>query len=313
GVILGSGVGGLETMEEQAKVLQKRGPGRISPFFIPMMISNIASGQIAIYTGAKGPNSNTTTACASSAHALGEGAEIIKRGDAEVMIAGGSEAAVTPLAIAGFSVMRALSTRNDEPEKASRPFDAERDGFVMGEGSCVMILEEYERAKARGAKIYGEITGYGMTGDAYHITAPAPEGEGAARSMQMAIDKAGIQPNEVDYINAHGTSTPMNDKYETMAIKKVFGEHAYELVVSSSKSMTGHLLGAAGALESAVCLLAMKHGVIPPTINYENPDPECDLNYVPNQSLERDVKVSLTNSLGFGGHNATLVFSRVEG
>lgn len=311
GVLLGSGIGGLETLEDQARVLMKKGPARVSPFFIPMMISNIASGQISIYVGAKGPNSNTTTACASSAHAIGEAAEIIKRGDADVMIAGGSEAAITPLAMAGFTVMRALSTRNDEPEKASRPFDAERDGFVMGEGSCVMIMEEYEMAKARGAQIYGEVKGYGLTGDAYHITAPAPEGEGAARCMQMAIDKAGIQPEEVDYINAHGTSTPLNDKYETMAIKKVFGEHAYKLLVSSTKSMTGHLLGGAGALESAVCLLAIKNGVIPPTINYEHPDPECDLNYVPNQSVKKEVNVALTNSLGFGGHNATLVFTRV--
>ena len=312
GVLVGSGIGGMKTFQDQAKRLAKRGPRRISPFFIPMMISNMASGQISIYTGAKGPNSNAVTACASATTAIGDAAEIIKRGDAKIMIAGGSEAAITELSIAGFSNMKALSTRNDEPTKASRPFDSERDGFVMGEGAGILILEDLEHAKKRGAKIYGEVAGYGMSGDAHHITVPAPEGEGAARCMQMAVDKAGLKPEEVDYVNAHGTSTPKNDKFETMAIKTVFGDHAYDMLVSSTKSMTGHLLGGAGAIEAVACIKALETGVVPPTINYENPDPECDLNYVPNESTEKDIKVALSNSLGFGGHNATLIFKKYE-
>lgn len=312
GVLVGSGIGGMKTFQDQAKRLAKRGPRRISPFFIPMMISNMASGQISIYTGAKGPNSNAVTACASATTAIGDAAEIIKRGDAKIMIAGGSEAAITELSIAGFSNMKALSTRNDEPTKASRPFDSERDGFVMGEGAGILILEDLEHAKKRGAKIYGEVAGYGMSGDAHHITEPAPEGEGAARCMQMAVDKAGLKPEEVDYVNAHGTSTPKNDKFETMAIKTVFGDHAYDMLVSSTKSMTGHLLGGAGAIEAVACIKALETGVVPPTINYENPDPECDLNYVPNESTEKDIKVALSNSLGFGGHNATLIFKKYE-
>ncbi|AZR72750.1 beta-ketoacyl-[acyl-carrier-protein] synthase II [Anoxybacter fermentans] len=313
GVLIGSGIGGMQTFEEQARIMFTKGPRRISPFFIPMMISNIASGQVSIYTGAKGPNSNAVTACASGSTAIGDASEIIKRGDADIMITGGSEAAITPLAIAGFSNMKALSTRNDEPKRASRPFDAERDGFVMGEGCGILILEELEHAKKRGANIYGELIGYGMSGDAYHITDPAPEGEGAARCMQMALNKAGIDPSEIDYINAHGTSTPKNDKFETMAIKKVFGEHAYKLAVSSTKSMTGHLLGAAGAIEAIACLMAIKTDTVPPTINYENPDPECDLYYVPNKAEKRTVNVALSNSLGFGGHNATLIFKKYTG
>lgn len=313
GVLIGSGIGGMETFEEQAELLVTKGPGRISPFFIPMMISNIASGQVSIYTGAKGPNSSAVTACASSATAIGEAMEIIRRGDADVMITGGSEAAITRLSIAGFSNMKALSSRNDEPTKASRPFDADRDGFVMGEGAGVLILEELEAAKKRGAKIYAEVIGYGMSGDAHHITEPAPEGEGAARCMRLAIRKAGIDPTEVDYINAHGTSTPKNDKFETMAIKSVFGEHAYKLAVSSTKSMTGHLLGAAGAIEAIASIFAIREDLLPPTINYETPDPECDLYYVPNKAEKRTVNVALSNSLGFGGHNATLIFRKYQG
>ncbi len=310
GVLIGSGIGGLATMEDQVTILNEKGPRRVSPFFIPMMISNMASGQVSIYCGAKGPNSNAVTACASSTTAIGDAAEIIRRGDADVMISGGSEATVTPIAIAGFSNMKALSTRNDDPKAASRPFDADRDGFVLSEGSGVVILEELEHAKKRGAKIYGEVIGYGMSGDAHHITEPAPEGEGAARCMQMAINKAGIDPTEIDYINAHGTSTPKNDKFETMAINTVFGEHAKKLAISSTKSMTGHLLGAAGAIEAIACLLAIQNGIIPPTINYETPDPECDLYYVPNKVEKRDINIALSNSLGFGGHNATLIFKK---
>lgn len=313
GVLIGSGIGGMQTFEEQAELLVTKGPGRISPFFIPMMISNIASGQVSIYTGAKGPNSSAVTACASGATAIGEAAEIIRRGDADVMISGGSEAAITRLSIAGFSNMKALSNRNDEPTKASRPFDADRNGFVMGEGAGVLILEELEAAKKRGARIYAEVIGYGASGDAYHITDPAPEGEGAARCMCMALRKAGLDPTEVDYINAHGTSTPKNDKFETLAIKSVFGEHAYKLAVSSTKSMTGHLLGAAGAIEAIACILAIRDQILPPTINYETPDPECDLHYVPNKAEKRSVNVALSNSLGFGGHNATLILRKYQG
>ena len=308
GVIVGSGIGGLEVMEEQIKRLHDRGPGRISPFFIPMMISNMGSGQVSIYTGAKGPNNNTVTACASGTHAIGDAMEIIKRGDAKVMIAGGSEASITPSALAGFGSMKALSTRNDEPEKASRPFDKERDGFVIGEGSGMVVLEDLEHAKARGARIYGEVLGYGFTGDAHHITQPAPEGEGAARAMKMALDKAGIDYNEMGYINAHGTSTPFNDKFETMAIKSVFGEHADNLAISSTKSMTGHLLGAAGGVELIASLLSVYNKEVPPTINYENLDVDCDLDYVPGKSRKiEDLKYSMSNSFGFGGHNACLV------
>lgn len=313
GVLIGSGVGGMLTLEDQAFTLFEKGPGRISPFFVPMMISNIASGQVSIYVGAKGPNSSAVTACASGSTAIGEAAEAIRRGDADVMFSGGAEAAITRLAMAGFSNMKALSTRNDEPTRASRPFDAERDGFVMGEGAAVLVLEEMEFAKKRGARIYAEVVGYGASGDAYHITDPAPEGEGAARCMAMAIRKAGIQPSEIDYINAHGTSTPKNDRFETLAIKTVFGEHAYKLAVSSTKSMTGHLLGAAGAIEAVASILAIRNSLVPPTINYENPDPECDLNYVPNTAEKREVNFALSNSLGFGGHNATLIFKKYQG
>lgn len=310
GVLIGSGIGGMQTFEEQAELLVTRGPGRISPFFIPMMISNMASGQVSIYTGAKGPNSNAVTACASASTAIGDASEIIKRGDADVMITGGTEAAITRLAIAGFSNMKALSTRNDEPEKASRPFDADRDGFVMGEGAGILILEEYEHAVKRGARIYAEFAGYGMSGDAYHMTDPAPEGEGAARCMAMALRKAGMKPEEIDYINAHGTSTAKNDKFETIAIKSIFGEHAQKLAVSSTKSMTGHLLGAAGGIEAIASIMAIITDTVPPTINYETPDPECDLYYVPNKAEKRTVNVALSNSLGFGGHNATLIFKK---
>ncbi len=312
GVIVGSGIGGIEVLENQIERLHNRGPRRVSPFFIPMMISNIASGQVAIYTKAKGPNNNTVTACASGTTAIGEAAEIIKRGDAQVMIAGGAEASITPSAVAGFGNMKALSTRNDEPELASRPFDKDRDGFVIGEGSGMVILENREHAENRGAKIYGEVLGYGLTADAHHITQPAPEGEGAARAMSMAVDKAEIDKNEVDYINAHGTSTTLNDKYETTAIKDVFGKHADHLAVSSTKSMTGHLLGAAGGIETIICALALENQILPPTINYENPDPECDLDYVPNKARETEVNVVLNNSFGFGGQNACLLIKKVD-
>lgn len=313
GVIIGSGIGGVETIEEQGKVLQAKGPSRISPFFVPMMISNMASGQVAISLGARGPNTSVVTACASSSHALGEAMRIIQRGEAEVMIAGGSEAAVTPLAVAGFCAMKAMSTRNDEPELASRPFDANRDGFVMGEGAAVLILESLERAQRRGAKIYAQIVGYGATADAYHIVATAPDGEGAARAMKRALADAQLEPGDIDYINAHGTSTQLNDVSETKAIKAVFGEHAGKLAVSSTKSMTGHLLGAAGALEAVATVLAIKEGWLPPTINYQEPDPECDLDYVPNQARQAKVQAALSNSFGFGGHNAVLVFKGFEG
>ena len=312
GVLIGSGIGGTGTWEEQHRILLERGPGRVSPFFVPMLISDMGSGMVSILLGAKGPNLTVVTACATSTHAIGEAFEIVKRGDADVMIAGGSEAAVTPLAVAGFCSMRALSTRNDEPERASRPFDLNRDGFVVGEGAGTVIVEALDHALSRGAPIYGEIIGYGASGDAYHITAPAPEGEGAARSMAAAISDAGIRPGDVDYINAHGTSTDANDKLETTAIKTVFGDHAYKVAISSTKSMIGHLLGAAGAVEAIVCLCAIRDGIVPPTINYETPDPECDLDYVPNTARKMDVRVAMSNSFGFGGHNATLVFARYE-
>ena len=312
GVIIGSGIGGVETIEEQHKILLEKGNRRVSPFFVPMMISNMAAGQVSILVGAKGPNTNVSTACASGSHAIGDAFKVIQRGDANVMIAGGSEAGVTALSFAGFCNMKAMSTRNDDPKTASRPFDKDRDGFVMGEGSGIVILEELDHALKRGAKIYAEIVGYGATADAYHMTTPAENGEGAARSIKMALEDGNIPFNEVDYINAHGTSTYYNDKYETMAIKDVFKEHAYDLCVSSTKSMTGHLLGAAGAVEALVCAMAINEGYVPPTINIENVDEELDLDYVPNKGKEKNVRYALSNSLGFGGHNATLAFKKYE-
>ena len=312
GVLIGSGIGGMKTFEDQTRILIEKGPKRISPFFIPMMIADMASGQVSIHTGARGPNLTAVTACASSTHALGEAFRIIKYGDADVMIAGGAEAAITPLSYAGFSAAGALSKRNDEPTKASRPFDQNRDGFIMGEGAATLILEELGAAKARGAKIYGEIVGYGLTGDAYHITSPHPEGIGAAEAMRQAIRDAGWQAEEVDYINAHGTSTEANDKLETIAIKKALGKHAYQVAVSSTKSMTGHLLGAAGAVEAVAVLLALQRGIIPPTINYEHEDPNCDLDYVPNKARKQEITRALSNSLGFGGHNGTLAFQKYK-
>jgi 3-oxoacyl-[acyl-carrier-protein] synthase II len=308
GVYIGSGIGGISTLEQQHKVLLDRGPKRVSPFFIPMMIANMASGLVSIHTGAKGPNSSAISACATGTHSLGDAFRIIQRGDADVMIAGGTEAGITPLSVSGFSSMHALSTRNDEPTKASRPFEKNRDGFVMGEGAGILILESLEHAQKRGATIYAEMIGYGMTSDAHHITTPAPDGEGAARAMQRALQDAGLEPEDIDYINAHGTSTELNDKNETAAIKAVFGEHAYRLAVSSTKSMTGHLLGAAGGIEAIACVLAIKEQIIPPTINYEVPDPDCDLDYVPNEARKAKVQTALSNSLGFGGHNATILF-----
>ncbi|WP_373598355.1 beta-ketoacyl-ACP synthase II [Paraclostridium bifermentans] len=312
GVIIGSGIGGVQTIEEQHKILLEKGNRRVSPFFVPMMISNMAAGQVSILVGAKGPNTNVSTACASGSHAIGDAFKVIQRGDADVMIAGGSEAGVTALSFAGFCNMKAMSTRNDDPKTASRPFDKDRDGFVMGEGSGIVILEELDHALKRGAKIYAEVVGYGATADAYHMTTPAENGEGAARSIKMALEDGAIPFNEVDYINAHGTSTYYNDKYETMAIKEVFKEHAYDLCVSSTKSMTGHLLGAAGAVEAVICAMAINEGYVPPTINIENVDEELDLDYVPNKGKERNVRYALSNSLGFGGHNATLAFKKYE-
>ena len=312
GVIIGVGLCGLETIETYHKAYLEGGPRKISPFFIPKVISNLAPGQIAIRHGAKGVNWTPTSACASGNNAIGEAFQLIRRGLQESVIAGGAEAAITPLGVGGFASMKALSTRNDDPERASRPFDKERDGFVVGEGSGVLILEERERALRRGAKIYAEIIGYATNGDAYHITAPAPEGEGAARCMALALEDAGIRPDEVSYINAHGTSTEYNDANETQAIKTVFGAHAYKVPVSSTKSMTGHLLGAAGAVEGVFSALALHHGIIPPTINYENPDPLCDLDYVPNRARKADIRIALSNSFGFGGTNACVIFRRAE-
>jgi len=312
GVVVGAGLGGLTTLENFHKVLLEKGPGRVSPFFIPMMIVNEAPGHISMRFGAKGPNTSVVTACATGNHNIGDAWRIIERGDADAVIAGGVEATITPLAVAGFNAMKALSTRNDEPEKASRPFDKDRDGFVMGEGSGIVILEELQGALDRGAKIYAEIIGYGLTGDAYHITAPAPEGEGAARCMAMALKSAGIEPAEVDYINAHGTSTDYNDLYETMAIKTVFKEHARKLAISSTKSMIGHLLGGAGGVEAIFTILTICRGIIPPTINYQTPDPGCDLDYVPNVARKASVRVALSNSFGFGGTNAVLAFKKFE-
>ncbi|OUN01557.1 MAG: beta-ketoacyl-[acyl-carrier-protein] synthase II [Firmicutes bacterium ZCTH02-B6] len=311
GVIIGSGIGGIETLEQQVRVLAERGPDRVSPFLVPMMIPDMASGYVSIQVGAKAHNACTVTACASGSNAIGDAARVIERGDADIMITGGTEASVTPVALAGFSAARALSTRNDAPEKASRPFDKERDGFVLAEGAGILVLESLEHAQARGAHIYGEVAGYGCTGDAYHITQPAPEGEGAYRAMQRALDDAQVSPDEIDYINAHGTSTEYNDYFETLAIKRALGEAAYRVPISSTKSMTGHLLGAAGAVEAIVCLLTMERGLIPPTINHEFPDPRCDLDYVPNEARPAKVDVAVSNSFGFGGHNAVLVFRRM--
>ncbi len=310
GVIIGSGIGGLPLIEEMHQKLMERGPSRISPFFIPGLIVNLAAGHISIRFGAKGPSSAPATACATGAHALGDAFKIIQRDEADVMFGGGSEAVITPLAVGGFAAMRALSTRNDDPQHASRPWDADRDGFVMGEGAGILLLEERERALARGAKIYCELTGYGMSSDAYHITSPAEDGSGMMRVMQRALKDAGLHPQDIQYINAHGTSTPVGDKTETVAIKRVFGDHAYKLAVSSTKSMTGHLLGAAGGLEAAITAIAVKEGVLPPTINYEKPDPECDLDYVPNKARQAGLSHAMSNSFGFGGTNATLIFSK---
>ena len=310
GVLIGTGMGGIPVLEETHKTLLEKGPDRISPFFIPSIITNLASGHIAIRFGLRGPNSCVSTACASGNHAIGDSFELIRRGMADVMFAGGAEAVISPLTIGGFGAMKALSTRNDAPQRASRPFDKGRDGFVMGEGAGVLILEELDHALQRGAKIYAELIGYGMSADAYHITAPEPEGAGAIASMILALEAAGLQPEEVDYINAHGTSTQAGDTSETKAIKKVFGDHAYRLAVSSIKSMTGHLLGAAGGVESVATVLTIHHGVIPPTINYDAPDPECDLDYVPNKARRTKVRVAFNNSFGFGGTNATLVFKQ---
>jgi len=307
GVIVSAGIGGLPAIEKYHKVLLEKGPRKVTPFFIPMVIINLASGQVAIRFGAKGPNSSTVSACSTGTHSIGDAFRIIQRGDADVMIAGGTESTICPLALAGFSAMKALSTRNGDPERASRPFDAERDGFVIGEGAGVLILEELETARRRGARIYAEVAGYGMSGDAYHITTPAPEGEGAVRCMREALKDARMNPDEVDYINAHGTSTRFNDEYETLGIKTVFGDHARKLAVSSTKSMTGHLLGAAGGIEAVFSAMAIREGVIPPTINYEVPDPVCDLDYVPNEARSAYVRSVLSNSLGFGGTNATLI------
>jgi 3-oxoacyl-[acyl-carrier-protein] synthase II len=312
GVFLGSGIGGFSTIEREHEALLAGGPRRISPFFIPSAIINLAAGQVSIRFGAKGPNLATCTACSASAHAVGDSFEIIRRGDADAMIAGGSEAAITPMSVGGFAAMRALSTRNDEPDKACRPFDKNRDGFIIGEGSGVVILEERESALARGAKIYAEVVGYGMSGDAYHITAPTEDGAGAVRVMSAAIAKAGISPSQVDYINAHGTSTPHNDRIETLAIKKLFGDHAYKMAISSTKSMTGHLLGAAGGLEAGITALAVHHQTAPPTINLDTPDADCDLDYVPSKCRPLPMNYALSNSFGFGGTNAALLFRKHE-
>jgi 3-oxoacyl-[acyl-carrier-protein] synthase II len=312
GVYIGSGIGGFGVIEATHTALMEGGPRKISPFFIPASIVNLASGWVSIRTGAKGPNSATCTACTTGAHAIGDSFKIIQRGDADLMIAGGSEGCITPLGIGGFCAMRALSTRNDEPERASRPFDKERDGFVMGEGSGILVLESLESAINRGARIYCEIVGYGMTSDAFHITAPSEDGDGAIRVMEVTMRDGGIRPEQVDYVNAHGTSTPFNDRAESMAIKKVFGEHAYKLAISSTKSMTGHLLGAAGGLEAAIVGLAIHHEVAPPTINLENPDEGCDLDYVPHRSRKMRINYALSNSFGFGGTNGALLFKRYE-
>jgi 3-oxoacyl-[acyl-carrier-protein] synthase II len=310
GVLVGTGMGGIPMLVEQHRILLEKGPGRVSPFFIPGIITNMASGRISMQFGLKGPNSCVSTACATGNHAIGDSFRMIQRGEVDVMLAGGTEAVIAPLCVAGFSNCKALSTRNDDPERASRPFDKERDGFVMGEGAAVLVLETLEGALERGARIYAEVVGYGMSADAYHMTAPAPGGEGAVQSMQAALADAGLPPDAVDYINAHGTSTPYNDANETLAIKRVFGDHAFRLAVSSIKSMIGHTLGAAGAIEAAATILSLKHGLLPPTINYQYPDPDCDLDYVPNTARDASIRVALNNSFGFGGTNATTVFRR---
>jgi 3-oxoacyl-[acyl-carrier-protein] synthase II len=313
GVIIGVGMGGVGQVEHYTRIFDERGYKRVTPFFIPMIIPNMAAGQVAILFGVKGPNLAICTACAAGNHAIGEAYRMIKNGLIDIAICGGTESLITPLTVAGFSVMKALSTRNDEPEKASRPFDAKRDGFVIAEGAGILILEELTHAQKRGAKVYAELIGYGATCDAYHMTAPSPDGEGAETCMKLALEDANIAPNEVDYINAHGTSTPLNDVVETKAIKKVFGEHAYKLMVSSTKSMTGHLLGGAGGLEAVITVKALETGIVPPTINLEEPDPECDLDYVPNQARRANIKVAMSNAFGFGGTNACLVFRKWEG
>ncbi|NLO82787.1 MAG: beta-ketoacyl-ACP synthase II [Clostridiales bacterium] len=313
GIVLGTGIGGIETLEEQFGVMMQKGPGRVSPFLVPMMIANMAAGQLSILVGAKGINTTVVTACASGTHAIGEAFNAIRTGAADVVITGGSEAPITRIALAGFCSMKALSVRNDDPKAACRPFDQERDGFVMGEGAGILILESYRHAVKRGARILAEIVGYGSTADAYHITAPAPDGEGGARAMQLALDMARISPGDISYINAHGTSTPYNDKFETKAIKDVFGEHAYKLAVSSTKSMTGHLLGAAGGVEAIAVVKAIAEQFVPPTINYTFPDPECDLDYVPNQGRAWEIEYALSNSFGFGGHNACILVKRYTG
>jgi 3-oxoacyl-[acyl-carrier-protein] synthase II len=310
GVLIGSGIGGIATFEEQARLMVERGPKRISPFFVPMFIPDIAAGHVSMRYGLRGPNYCTVSACASSAHAVGDAFRIIQRGEADAMVTGGTEATVTPLTIAGFGNMRALSTRNDSPETASRPFDATRDGFVLGEGAGLLVLEELEHARRRGAEILGEIVGFGQSADAHHLTAPAPEGAGAQLAMRAALDDASLQVTDVDYINAHGTSTPMNDKSETLAVKAVFGDHAYDVVMGSTKSMTGHLLGAAGGVESVISVMVCREGRIPPTINFTTPDPDCDLNYAHNRSIDRPVRIAISNSFGFGGHNVCLAFQR---
>jgi 3-oxoacyl-[acyl-carrier-protein] synthase II len=313
GVLIGSGIGGITTLIDGEDVRRTKGFDRVSPFVVPMLIINMAAGLVSMRFGAKGPNSSVVTACATGNHAIGDAFKIIERGDADVMIAGGAEAMIVPLTIAGFCSMKAMSTRNDEPEKASRPFDAGRDGFVCGEGAGIVVLEAIEHAVRRDARIYAEVVGYGMTGDAHHMTAPDPEGDGATRAMQLALEDGDVDPSLVGYINAHGTSTPYNDKFETIAIKRVFGDHARRLAVSSTKSMTGHLLGAAGGIEAIATTLAIHHGLLPPTINYETPDPDCDLDYVPNQARKVDVEYALSNAFGFGGTNATLAFRRYRG
>jgi 3-oxoacyl-[acyl-carrier-protein] synthase II len=311
GVIVGSGIGGLQSIEDQVTIMNESGPSRISPFLIPRLIANMAPGMISIKLGLKGPNTCPVTACATGTHAIGDAFRVIQRGEAIACLAGGTEGCVTPLAIAGFENMKALSSRNDDPKRASRPFDLDRDGFVMGEGAGILMLEEYEHAKARGAKIYGEMSGYAMTGDAFHITAPAPEGEGASRSMERALKDSGLALEAIGYINAHGTSTAMNDKNESIAIRNTFKEHAYKLAVSSTKSMTGHLLGAAGGIEAVVLAKVLQTGILPPTINYETPDPDCDLDYVPNVARQVNVSAVLSNSLGFGGHNTTIIVKKL--
>jgi 3-oxoacyl-[acyl-carrier-protein] synthase II len=313
GVIIGSGIGGIKTFEEQTKTFLEKGPGRVSPFFIPMMIPDMSSGSVSIITGAKGPNHTVVTACASAAHSIGDSFRIIQNGEAKVMITGGTEAAITGISYAGFTSAGALSTHNDDPKGASRPFDLKRDGFIMGEGSGVLILEELEYALKRGASIYAELVGFGETGDAYHMTAPDPSGDGAARAMMRAMKDAAVEPGQVSYINAHGTSTQPNDRIETLAIKKVFADSASSVAISSTKSMTGHLLGAAGGIEAIVSVLAIKNSIIPPTINYQTPDPECDLDYVPNQARKAELDCVMSNSLGFGGHNACLLFRKYHG